>query len=58
MSQLKVCGSERNTKSGARLSTKYLRLKWFLLNPSIFQDRTVKCIASLMSDLSGEISLN
>ena len=37
MSQWKIWGSERNTKTGENWSTKYNRLRQFRLQPSMFQ---------------------
>ena len=37
MSQWKIWGSERNTKTGENSSTKYNRLRQFRLQPSMFQ---------------------
>ena len=56
MSQWKIWGSERNTKTGENSSTKYNRLRQFRLQPSMFQVIIGK-FASVFTELSG-ISLN
>ena len=56
MSQWKIWGSERKTKTGENSSTKYNRLRQFRLQPSMFQVIIGK-FASVFAELSG-ISLN
>ena len=51
MSQWKIWGSERNTKTGENSSTKYNRLRQFRLQPSMFQV-IIGIFASVFTELS------